>query len=144
MNLLSSHRGKAVSTFIISGASMHTISKKDWNSAEMDTLTTSRSLTSVKTAYGEVQTREEARVYVKELDMFMKVKIFEDTPAVFSFRKFCEDHGYSYEWTNGQTPCFNKNSVRVHCNSENYVPIVIPGLSRTSSSSSSYGTTPPT
>ena len=78
----------------------------------MDTLTTSGSLTSVKTANGEVQTREEARVYVKELDMFMKVKIFEDTPAVFSFGKFCEDHGYSYEWTNGQTPCFIKNSRR--------------------------------
>ena len=43
-----------------SGASMHMISKKDLNSAEMETLTTSRSPTTVITANGEVQTHEEA------------------------------------------------------------------------------------
>ena len=51
-----------------SGASMHMISKKELNSAEMDTLTTSCSPTIVITANGEVQTHEEATVYVKELD----------------------------------------------------------------------------
>ena len=50
-----------------SGASKHMISKKDVNSAEMDTLTTSRSPTTVITANGEVQTHEEATVSVKEL-----------------------------------------------------------------------------
>ena len=55
--------------FIVdSGASMHMISKKDLNSGEMDTLTTSRSPTTVITANGEVQTHEEATVYVKELE----------------------------------------------------------------------------
>ena len=38
-----------------SGASIHMISKKDLNSAEMDTLTTSRSPTTIITADGEVQ-----------------------------------------------------------------------------------------
>ena len=46
------------------------ISKKDLNSAEWETVTTSRSLTTVITANGEVQTHEEATVYVKELDIF--------------------------------------------------------------------------
>ena len=41
---------------------MHMISKKDLNSVEMDTLTTSRSPTTVITANGEVQTHEEATV----------------------------------------------------------------------------------
>ena len=41
---------------------MHVISKKDLTSAEMDTLTTSRSPTTVITAKGEVQTHEEATV----------------------------------------------------------------------------------
>ena len=50
-----------------SGASMHMISKKDLNSAEMDTLTKSCSPTIVIAANGEVQTHEEATVYVKEL-----------------------------------------------------------------------------
>ena len=52
-----------------SGASMHMISKKDLNDAEMDTLTKSCSPTIVITANGEVQTHEEATVYVKELDI---------------------------------------------------------------------------
>ena len=43
-----------------SGASMHMVSKKDLNSAELETRRTSRSPTTVTTANGEVQTREEA------------------------------------------------------------------------------------
>ena len=43
-----------------SGVSMHVISRKDSNSAELETVTTSRSPTTVKTANGEVQTHEEA------------------------------------------------------------------------------------
>ena len=45
-----------------SGASMHMVSKKDLNSAELETMRTSRSPTTVMTANGEVQTREEATV----------------------------------------------------------------------------------
>ena len=52
-----------------SGASMHMISKKDLSNAEIDTLTKSCSPTIVITANGEVQTHEEAAVYVKELDI---------------------------------------------------------------------------
>ena len=47
-------------------ASMHMISKKDLSDAEMDILTKSCSPTTVITANGEVQTREEATVYVKK------------------------------------------------------------------------------
>ena len=46
---------------------MHMISKKDTSKAEMDTLSKSCSPTIVITANGEVQTHEEAIVYVKEL-----------------------------------------------------------------------------
>ena len=67
-----------------SGASMHMISKKDLSEAEMDTLTKSCSPTIVITANGEVQTQEEAIVYVKELDMFLTMKVLENTPAVLS------------------------------------------------------------
>ena len=47
---------------------MHMISTKGLNYAEMDTLTKSCSPTTVITANGEVQTHEEATVYVKEMD----------------------------------------------------------------------------
>ena len=120
-----------------SGASMHMISKKDVNPVEMDTLTTSRSPTTVITANGEVQTHEEATVYVKELGIFLTMEVLEDTPAVLSLGKLCDEHGYSYEWINGQKPHLIQNSIRIQCNTENFVPIVVPGLSTSSSSSSS-------
>ena len=97
-----------------SGASMHMISKKDLNSAELETLTTSKSPTTVITANGEVQTHEEATVYVKALDIFLTMKVLEDTPAVLSLGKLCDEHGYSYEWTTGQKTHLIKNGIRIH------------------------------
>ena len=86
-----------------SRASMHMISEKDLSDAEMDTLTKSCSPTTVITASGEVQTHEEAIVYVKELDTFLTMKVLENTPAVSSLGKLCDENGYCYEW-NGQKP----------------------------------------
>ena len=43
------------------------------------------------TANGEVQTNEEAQVYVPDLDLFVKVQILDDMPAVLSLGKLCED-----------------------------------------------------
>ena len=88
--------------FVDSGASMHMIGKKDLSDAELETVTTSRSPTTVITANGEVQTHEEATVYVKELDIFLTKKVLEDTPAFLSLGKLCDEHGYSYERINGQ------------------------------------------
>ena len=80
-----------------SGASVHMISKKDLSDAEMDTLTKSCGPTIVITANGEVQTQEEAIVYVKKLDMFLTVKVLENTPAVSSLGKLCDENGYAHE-----------------------------------------------
>ena len=121
---------------------MHMISKKDLSKAEMDTLTKSCSPTIVITANGEVQTHEEAIVYVKELGIFLTMKVLENTPAVLSLGKLCDENGYSYEWINGQKPHLIKDGIRIICNTENFVPIVIPGLSSSSSGSSSSSRTP--
>ena len=121
---------------------MHMISKKDLSNAEMDTLTKSCSRTIVITDDGEVQTHEEAIVYVKELDIFLTMKVLENTPAVLSLGKLCDENGYSYEWINGQMPHLTENGIRIICNTENFVPIVVPGLSNSSSTSSSSLRTP--
>ena len=115
---------------------MHMISKKDLSDAEMDILTKSCSPTIVITANGEVQTHEEATVYVKELGIFLTMKVLDNTPAVLSLGKLCEDDGYSYEWINDQKPLHMKNGIRIPCNTENFVPIVVPGLTSSSSCSS--------
>ena len=121
---------------------MHMISKKDLSNAEMDTLTKSCSPTIVITANGEVQTHEEGTVYVKELDFFLTMKVLKNTPAVLSLGKLCDENGYSYEWINGQKPHLFKDRIRIICNTENFVPIVVPGLSSSSSGSSSTLRTP--
>ena len=120
-----------------SGASMHMISKKDLSKAEMDTLTKSCSPTTVITANGEVQTHEEAIVYVKELEKFLTMKVLDNTPAGLSLGKLGDENGYSYEWINGQKPYLIEDGIRIICNTENFVPIVVPGLSSSSSGSSS-------
>ena len=97
-----------------SRAGMHMVSKKDLNS-----------------------TREEATVHVQELDLFVTVVLLEETPAVLSLGKLCEDHGYTYHWTRSQNPHLTKNGKIMDCNISNYVPFVVPGLSTSSSTSSS-------
>ena len=116
------------------------ISKKDLSDAEMDTLTKSCSPTIVITANGEVQTHEEATVDVKALDIFLTMKVLENTPAVLLLGKLCDENGYSCEWINGQEPHLIKNRIRIQCNTKNFVPIVLPGLSASSSSSSHSST----
>ena len=64
--------------------------------------------------------------------IFLTMKVLENTPAVLSLGKLCDEHGYSYEWINGQQPHLNKNGIRIQCNTENFVPIVVPGLSTSS------------
>ena len=91
-----------------SGASMHMIRKQDLSNAEMDILMKSCSPTIVITANVDVQTHEEATVYVKELDTFLSTKVFANKPAVLSLGKLCDENGYSYEWINGQKPTFHQ------------------------------------
>ena len=66
---------------------MHKVSKKDLNSAELETMRVSKNPTTVMTANGEVQTREEATVFVKQLNLFVKVMLLEETPAVLLSRE---------------------------------------------------------
>ena len=125
-----------------SEASVHMVSKKDLNSAELETMRTSRSPTTVMTANGEVQTREEATVDVKQLGIFVKVMLLEETHAVLSFGKLCEDHGDTYHLISGQNPHLIKNGKRIDCTMSNYVPFVVPGLSASYSSTTPSPSSP--
>ena len=112
------------------------MSRKELSSEEMDTLRRSRNPTVVLTANGEVQTNEEAQVCVHALDLFVTVQILEDAPADPPLGKLCEDHGYFREWVSGQKPRLTKDGKSIS-KTDNFVPLVIPGLSTNSGSSSS-------
>ena len=70
------------------------------------------------------------------------MNVLENTPAVLSLGKLCDENGYSSEWINGQKPHLIQDGIRIICNTENFVPIVVPGLSSSSSGSSSTSKTP--
>ena len=116
---------------------MHMVCKRDFNSAQLETMRISKNPTTVMTANGEVQTNEAATVYVRELDLFVTVMRLEDPPAVLSLGKLCEDHGNTYHWTSGQKPHLTKNGKKINSNIANCVPFVVPGLSTSFSTSSS-------
>ena len=104
------------------------LSRTDLNSAELETVRVTESPTTVVSANGEVHTKEESTVYVKELDLFMTVWLLDDTPAVLSLGKLCQDQGYSYEWTTGQKPQLTNDGRLEECNTANIVLIVVPGI----------------
>ena len=78
----------------------------------------------------------------RELDIFLTMKVLESTPAVLSLGKLCDENWFSYEWINGQKPHLIKDGIQIICNTENFVPIVVSGLSSSSSGSSSTSKTP--
>ena len=88
------------------------LSRKDLNSALLETVKACKSPKTVVAADGEVLTKE-ATVCVRELDLFVTVKLLEDTLSVLSLRKLCEDHGYSYHWTGGQKTQLLKDGRRI-------------------------------
>ena len=115
------------------------ISEKDLSDAEMDTLTKSCSPTIVITANGEVQTHEEAIVYVKELDIFLTMKVLDNTTRQQCYRSesFAMKTGIPTNGSMVKNHISFKDGIRIQCNTENFVPIVVPGLSSSSSGSSS-------
>ena len=86
----------------------------------------------VLTATGEVHTHKEAQVFVHALNQ-VTVQLLKETAAVLPLGKLCEDHGYSCEWVRGQKP----RPKKFLCKTENFVPLVVPGLSSNSGTSSS-------
>ena len=77
----------------------------------------------------------------RDLNLFVTVQLLEETPAVLSLGKLCEDRGYSYEWVSGQKPPLTKEEKTIACKIDNFVPLVVRWLSTSSGSNSSSTST---
>ena len=66
-----------------SGASMHMLSRKDLNSAELETARVSESQRHLLQLTAKRKTKEEATVYVKELDLFVTINILQKIHGPF-------------------------------------------------------------
>ena len=76
-----------------------------------------------------------------DLNQFVTVQLLEETPAFLSLGKLCKDHGYSYEWVSGHEPRLTQKGKSI-CKTDNFAPLVVPGLSVNSGSSSSPASLP--
>ena len=73
-------------------------------------------------------------MFVQDLDLFITVQLLDETPAVLSLGKLGSEHGYSYEWKDGETQCLTKNGKSTTCTVDNLVLLVVSRLSSHSSS----------
>ena len=105
-----------------SGAPVHMASKQELSSDELDILQRSRTPLWCLQPVGTVQSLEETR-------------------AVLSLGKLCDDHGYSCEWVSGKKPQLTKEGKTSECKTDNFALLVIPGLSTNSGSNSSSTST---
>ena len=71
---------------------MHILSKKDLNSAELETIRVSRNPSTVITATGEVPIHEKATENAHDIELLVTLQILEDTLAVLSQGKLWEEH----------------------------------------------------
>ena len=126
-----------------SGANMHMVSKNDLNSAEVETVRISKNPTTVVTANSEVLAKAEATVYVRELDLFVTVMLRRRyTGSSFTRKTLRRSRVYSPldQWS--ETTSHQKKGRKINCNTANYAPFVVLGLS--TSSSTSFRPTSPT
>ena len=132
------HKKTEEREFVVdSRACVHMVSKKDLNKAELETVKVSENPTTVVTANSEVLPKRRGNSVCQGIGFTRDGDASRRYTGSSLTLKLCEDHGYSYEWTSGQKPQLIKEGRRMTCSTENYVPIVVPGLSTSSSTSSS-------
>ena len=108
---------------------MHMMSKKEISSEEMDTVKRSRTPTVVLTANGEVHTHEKAQVFVHDLNLFVTVQLLEETPLRRPRIPQCVGQRSKATIT--------KDGKSIICKTDNFVALVVPGLSTNPESGSS-------
>ena len=70
--------------------------KSSLTPGDLKTVTNSDTLCLIVTANGTVESNDEATVHIKDLDIFLCVRLVDDAPAVLSLRMVCEMMGQSY------------------------------------------------
>ena len=107
-NGVSSVTSKKRKFVVDSRARLHVVSKRNLNSAELETMRISRSYDGDDGQRRGAKHEKKPRYMSKNMDLFVKVMLLEETPAVLSLGKLCKDHGYTYHWTRDQKPHLTK------------------------------------
>ena len=81
---------------------MHMLSKKGFEFSRNGYSAEIQDSTAVVSANGEVQTNEEAQVYVRDLDLFVTVITRRHACSSITWKASAKKNGYSYEWSSGK------------------------------------------
>ena len=112
---------------------MHMVSRKDLNSAELETVRISESPTTVMTGQRRSANKRRGNSVCQRIGFIRDSNASRRyTGSSLTRKTLRRSH-----WTIGQKPQLIKNGRRTECNTAKYVPFVVPCLSTSSSSSSS-------
>ena len=76
------------------------VSKRDFDSAELETMRTSRSPSTLMTANGGFKPEKKRRCMSSNWIQSSKLCFLKKLPQFLE--KLCEDHGFSHHWTIGE------------------------------------------
>ena len=116
-----------------SAASVHIVSKRDLNSAELETMRTSRSPNDGDDGQRRGANKRRSDGKRQATELFVKVMLLEEAPAVLS-RETLRGSWVFLHWISGQKTSHPKKGKRFDCIKSNFVPFVVLGLSASSSS----------
>ena len=73
--------------------------------------------------------REKHKFLFMNFDLFVTVRLLDETPAVLLLNTLCSKHGYSFEWKIGVTPRLANSGKTITCIMDNFALLVVPRLS---------------
>ena len=121
---------------------MHMLSKKDLSSDELETLLRSRNPAVVVTAKGEVRTIEEAQAYVHDVGLFITCIDSKIRLQFYHLESSAKKSGIPMSGQSGSKPRLTQNGRKILFKTDNFVPLVFPGMS-SNSGARSFSTSPP-
>ena len=113
-------------TFVVdSGASFHLIGHNKLTQKEQATVRTVEEPFRIQSANGTITVKEEARIYVPALEIWIWAQLVEDCPAVLSLGTLCGKQGWNYEWKSGDHPTMSKGSKSITLTPHHDVPMIL-------------------
>ena len=107
-----------------SGASFHLVDPRSLTPAEQKSIEPADVPIDLETANGTIRVDTRARVYVKELELYVWAFLKEDTISVLSLGLLVNRSGYTYLWKPGQLPQLSIGKKVYYCTPSSNVPFI--------------------
>ena len=111
------------SLIVDSGASLHMVAREKLTPYEKESIKPMAKPIVLQTVNGPVIARNEATVYILDLDDSVTAVLMDKAPPVLSLGKLCIENGWAYQWKPGSlAPVLTKGSKTIECHVTHNVP----------------------